>query len=110
MAYGFLFVAFGCLLEVEVFEDFVFFLGGGFGFDFYGGIFLSRGEGVADSGAVGVGEYCVGVRCRGIRFQVPLILAGVAVVVEGGGDLGGVGLLGEHDGYVDGMGFYLLDG
>ena len=34
----------------------------------------------------------------------------VAVVVADIGDLGGVGFLGEDEGYVDGVGFDLLDG
>ena len=91
-------------LEVEALEDFVFILLGSFGFDFDCGVLLAvvgDSEIVADDGAVGV---------LIDSHAVLGWLIYVAIVLAGGCCCGGIKLLGEHDGDVDGVGFDFLDG
>lgn len=100
VADGFPFVGIAVLLEVEILKNLIFFFVGDFGFDFYGGVFFTFGVFIADFAAVGVGE-------DGVAILGKLTL--VAVIDTGGSNLGCVALLSEHDGYIDGIRFYLFD-
>ena len=90
-------------MKVEILQNPVFILLIVLGSNFYCGVLLtivSFHHGKTYGSAVGMLIYCVAV-LRGLEK--------VAVVFAGGGNRGGVGPVGEHDGDVNGGGFDLLD-